>query len=234
MKRSVYVLAISVICLFVATSCAPPPNLSTGGSPALVTNTQPELLTVLPTSTATTEDESQPTYTDAHSRIAENPVLQKLTTSFSARQFTLGEVPRHDIETILLSGARAQSARNAQPWRFTVVTNYDDVRQMHSNAAVGNIVIIISGRIDNVLPTTEFDCGIAAAYMQIAGEALGYGVRMLVSPVSMIESRRDDFGIPEGYRVIMAIIIGTADDALDGFTSATPRNALDDIVNWVD
>ena len=176
----------------------------------------------------------EPEQTGTLSVIAENPVLQQLTTSFSARHFIPGEVPVYDIEAILLSGARAQSARNAQPWRFTVVTNYEDVRQMHSRAADGNIVIIISGRIDNVLPTTEFDCGIAAAYMQIAAEALGYGARMLVSPVNMIEQRRDDFDIPEGYRVIMAIIIGTAEDAVDGFASATPRNPLSDIVNWVE
>jgi nitroreductase len=225
MKLRICALVLCIVCLFTLTSCASPPLPEANTpqeSPASATSAPP------PATAEVAEADNM----DVHRRIAENPVLEALTTSFSARLFTPGEIPRYDIEAILLSGARAQSARNAQPWRFTVITNYADVRQIHANAAEGNIIIVISGRIDNPLPTTEFDCGIAAAYMQIAAEALGYGARMLISPVNRIEERRADFDIPEGYRVVMAIIVGTADDAIDGFTSATPRNPLSDIVNW--
>jgi len=161
----------------------------------------------------------------------ENPVLERLTTSFSAQRFIEGEVSYYDIEAILLSGARAQSARNAQPWRFTVITNSADVRQIHRGAADGNVVIVISGRLHDPIPSVEIDSGIAAAYMQLAAESLGLGVRMLLMPVAMIEDRRDDFEIPRDYRVVLALIIGHADDAIDGFATATPRNMIGR-ANW--
>ena len=230
MKLRIWALMLCIVCLFALASCASPPL--PGASAPQESPASPSPPAPSPVPTAANPKVAEAGNMDVHRRIAENPVLEALTTSFSARLFTPGEIPRYDIEAILLSGARAQSARNAQPWRFTVITNYADVRQIHANAAEGNIIIVISGRIDNPLPTTEFDCGIAAAYMQIAAEALGYGARMLISPVNRIEERRADFDIPEGYRVVMAIIIGTADDAIDGFTSATPRNPLSDIVNW--
>ena len=223
-------LIIILVFMLALSACAPAPNPAQQETPDVSPQAHtPPVVAAAPTEPASV---AEPSNSDAATRIAGNPVLQALTTSFSARNFIPGEIPHYDIEAILLSGARAQSARNAQPWRFTVVTNYADVRQMHGGAAEGNAVIIISGRIDNALQTTDFDCGIAAAYMQIAAESLGYGARMLVSPVNMIEQRRADFDIPEGYRVVMAIIIGTAEDAVDGFASATPRNPLSEIVNW--
>ena len=166
--------------------------------------------------------------------ILENPVLDSLTTSFSAQRFIEGDVSRYEIEAILLSGMRAQSAGNAQPWRFTVITNWDDVSQMHRDAAYGNVVIIVSGRIHNRFPTVDFDSGVAMAYMQLAAESLGLGARILGFPVPTIEERRDDFDIPNGYRVIMALLVGQADDAIDGFATASPRNTLGNLVNWAE
>ncbi|MCL2580407.1 MAG: nitroreductase family protein [Oscillospiraceae bacterium] len=229
MKRSARLLTLGLCCLLVLGAC----TVSAQDNVSVQAQTQPVPADQgvvgerpeAPTAAAVGGFEAPP---------SQNPVINTLTRSFSARQFAAGEIPVHDIELILFSGARAQSARNAQPWRFTVVTNYEDVAQMHSTTAPGNIVIIISGRVNNVLPTTEFDCGIAAGYIQIAAESMGYGARILVGPVNEIEEQRDHFGIPEGYRALVAILIGHADDALDGFSTATPRSSLSEIVNWVD
>lgn len=162
-------------------------------------------------------------------------MLDRITTSFAAQRFIEGDVSPYDIEAILLSGTRAHSARNIQPWRFTVITNWDDVSQIHPRAAEGNVVIVISGSLHSRVPeSVKFDSGIATAYMQLAAESLGLGARILGLPVGMLEERREDFGIPNGYRVIMALIVGQADDAIDGFASATPRNTLANIVNWAE
>jgi len=168
---------------------------------------------------------------EAVRRISGNPVLEQLTTSYSGNWYVEGDIPEADIEVILISGARAQSAKNAQPWHFTVISNYEDVKRMHENSARGNIVIVVSGKKENVTDTVEFDCGIAAAYIQLAAEAMGYGARMLIYPVGTIERDRVKFGIPDDYHVLAGIIIGTKDSA-DTFSHATPRNPLSSMVNF--
>ena len=245
MKSLRLALLVMFISSLALTSCiaAPvlPPDVDEGGSAYMAQNTQiePQAAPAAAADSSPTDLSAwiwprQPTVSEETQRLVlENPVLNRLTASFAARRFIEGEVPAYEIEAILLSGARAHSARNQQPWRFTVITEWEDVQRLHRNAAHGNVVIVISGRINHFMPSVEVDAGIAVAYMQIAAESLGLGARILGLAVDVLEEYRGNFDIPEGYRVVIALIVGTASDAVDGFASATPRNPLDNIVNWV-
>ena len=160
-----------------------------------------------------------------------NPVLELMAVSFSAGVFAEGKVTESDIELILMSGQKAPSAKNDQPWHFTVVTNYEIASGLLSFTKRGNVLIIVSGWPGISTDTLAFDCGLAAQNIHLAAEALGYGTRMYIQCVGDIEKRRDELGIPEGYIVQVAILVGPS--AVDAVTSATPRNALDYHSNYV-
>lgn len=48
--------------------------------------------------------------------------MKEIETRRSIRKFEDREVPREIVEKILTAGIKAPSAKNRQPWRFTVVT----------------------------------------------------------------------------------------------------------------
>ena len=159
-----------------------------------------------------------------------NPVLEAIAASYSASAFVEGEVADIDIERILTAGAKAPSAKNAQPWHFTVVKNYETASGLLRAAKDGSAVIIISGKRDIVTDTMRYDCGLASAYMQLAAEALGYGARIYIEPVNEIErNQRGTLGIPDGYEVLGALLVA---HTVDTVASATPRNSLSGHVNY--
>ena len=163
-----------------------------------------------------------------------NPVLELIARSYSARAFAEGSIDPLDIERILLSGTRAPSARNAQPWHFTVVENFTYISQLLPAARQGNIMIIVSGNPTLFPLTMHFDCGLATQNMQLAAEALGYGARIYISPIPEIERVwREDFNIPELNVVLAALLVGHVDEGIDAATYATRRNSLADHVNFV-
>lgn len=164
-----------------------------------------------------------------------NPVLSLMARSYSARRFIEGAVCPVDIERILTAGAMAPSARNAQPWHFTVTTNFDIISALLPAARPGNALIIVSGDPTPFPLTMHFDNGLATQNMQLAAEALGYGARQYISPIPEIEAnRRDQLGIPEGNVVLVALLIGPTDPGIDAITYATPRNPLERHVNFVE
>lgn len=158
--------------------------------------------------------------------------LKLMAEAYSPRDFAKGEVKDRDIERILTCGAKAPSAKNLQPWHFTVVKNYEKVSVLTGLAKEGNVLIIVSGNRENA--NMQFDCGLASQNMQLAAQALGLGARMLVHPVEEIEkNHRDALGIPQGYGVLTAILIGYVDTKIDAVSSASPRDTLAKKVNYV-
>lgn len=169
-----------------------------------------------------------------HLEDSDNPVLQLMGESFAASDFIEGEVPREDVELILTAGSKAQSAKNAQPWYFSVILDDALTSQLLKAAQSGNVIIVLSGNPDIVTDTLAFDCGMAAQNIQLAAEALGYGARVYIQPVSEIEKNwRDKLQIPDNYIVQAAILIGHIDQNTDAATSATSRRALDETVSWI-
>ena len=140
----------------------------------------------------------------------------------------------HDLELILLSGAKAPSAKNEQPWHFTVITNYEIGNELLRFVLPGSVLIVISGTRDVTVDLMVFDTALATQNMQLAAEALGYGARIFIEPVWEIERQRERLGIPYGYEVIMALLVSHVRPDVDVISAATPRNALSYHVNFVD
>lgn len=209
------VKAIAVLCVFpvIFASCA------AGSSDIGSVTSAPPPVKAMPLSTDILADSGV-------------PVLELIAASCSASAFTDGKVSDRDIERILTSGTKAPSAKNAQPWHFTVIKNYETASGLLNQARDGNVIIVVSGKRDIATDTMQFDCGLATQNMQLAAESLGLGARIFIEPVHEIENQRGRLGIPEGYDVLVALLIGYVDDSIDTAVSATPRDMLSNHVNY--
>ena len=155
---------------------------------------------------------------------------------FSAKAFQEGDIPDDDIQTILQCGAKAPSARNLQPWHFTVIRDGKTAKSLIRDCPDGGIVIVVSGSSEqgNGMDVS-FDCGLATQNMYIAAQSLGLGAHIYLSGVQEVNNNmKETLGIPSGYDARMLLLIGRLKDDVDAVTSASKRNPLDDIVNYVE
>jgi hypothetical protein len=67
--------------------------------------------------------------------------------------------------------------------------------------------------------------------MVIAAHSLSLGARIYGSPAGRINSNRELFQIPEGYKAIAALRIGNVDKEVDAVSTASPRKASEEIIN---
>jgi nitroreductase len=168
------------------------------------------------------------------SQSSDNNVVELILSSYSAKTFSTQPVTDIEIEQIVKCGMKAPSARNKQPWFFTVVRDTSLLNKIFPNLVAGNALIVVSGPNDTQSRTSVvFDCGLALQSMYIAAQGLGLGAHIYGRPVSVInESMLSILEIPEGYSAISVLRIGNLDQSVDGFSSASPRNQLEDIVNY--
>jgi nitroreductase len=170
----------------------------------------------------------------ANGETIKNKVIDLILSSYSTRTFS--EVPVTDIqiEQILKCGIKAPSARNGQPWRFTVVKDMTKVKDVFRNINAGNVVILVSG-LESEGMNVDFDCALATENMFIAAQSMRLGARIYTGPVSKINTEmKKILEIPEGYRVVAALRIGNLDTNVDATSSASPRKEMKEVVNYVE
>jgi hypothetical protein len=68
--------------------------------------------------------------------------------------------------------------------------------------------------------------------MFIAAHGLGLGARIYGSPAGNINSKKEEFQIPAGYKAIVALRIGNVDKSVDAVSAATPRKSPEEIINY--
>lgn len=198
-------------------------------------------------STQQSKEEAPPVQTEANSTDVKNAaplqnssaeettaVTRTIMDSYSTKVFAEGTVSPEDLQLILESGAKAPSARNLQPWHFTVVTG-SKVSGIINQAAQGNVLIIISGMDDaGEGMLVDYDCGLASAYLYLAAQSLGYGSHIYMGGVSDInQNKREELKIPDGYSAVMMMLIGNVTEDTDAVSSATTRNPLNDTVTYI-
>jgi nitroreductase len=162
-----------------------------------------------------------------------NTVVDAILKGYSPRSFTSEPVTGQQLDLILKCGIRAPSARNNQPWRFTVISDTATMRQIVKDIQPGNVLIVISGAESNQTSVSvDFDCALATESMFVAAEGLGLGARIYGSPVGNIISKREAFAIPAGFKPVIVLRIGNTDKGVDAVSAATPRKSSDEIVNF--
>lgn len=160
-------------------------------------------------------------------------VSDVIMSGYSAKSFSADPVSDGNLETILRCGMKAPSARNSQPWRFTVVRNNDLISEVLRGPAPGNVLVIISGTEDKEVGMyVDYDCGLATQNMYIAAQSLGLGVHIYGSPIANINSKKESFGIPAGFRAVAVLRIGNIDKGVDAVSSASPRKTYEEIVSF--
>lgn len=160
-----------------------------------------------------------------------NAVTEVILNSYSAKLFSGEPVKDTDLDLILKCGIKAPSARNSQPWKFTVIKDMNLVADVMKNIPQGNVIVIVSGQ-EAAQPglNADFDCALAAANMYIAAQSLGLGAHIYASPISSVNANKATYGIPDGYRAVTILRIGNADKTADATSSASARKPIEETV----
>jgi len=169
----------------------------------------------------------------AQAQTAGNPVTDLLLSAWSPRNYTEVPVTNQQIDMILQCGIKAPSARNGQPWHFTVLKNETMMKEIISNITPGNVIIIISGKVSQTGATPDFDCGLATQNMFVAATSMGLGARIYGGPVAAARDKREALQIPEGFQPVIMLRVGNIVKGTDAVSGASPRKAKDEIVNWI-
>ena len=165
-------------------------------------------------------------------------VLQAISDRRSHRAYQEKQLPEDVLSAILKAGLESPSARNQQPWHFSVVQNAELIQSVHDEAAkvMGKggsprfadpkfqmfyhapTVVFLFGEKD--FPWTQVDCGIAVENMAIAAEGLGIGSVILGLPKPAFAGEKADelrarLACPEGYDFVIALALGYAADTKD-------------------
>jgi nitroreductase len=162
-----------------------------------------------------------------------NPVIDKLLSAWSPRNFTTEPVTDEQIDLVLKCGIKAPSARNNQPWHFTVVKNEALMKEIIPDITVGNVLFVISGKETESGTTPDFDCGLATQNMFIAATSLGLGARIYGGPVAAARNNAEKLQVPAGFKPVIMLRIGNIEKSADAASGATPRKTMEEIVNFV-
>ena len=150
-----------------------------------------------------------------------NEVLKTISDRRSIRAYDPAPIPEADLQAILTAALEAPSARNLQPWHFSVVTNralldeFDDALDPEKSVTYNApAVIFISAPIERSF-FAKVDCGIAVQNMALAAWSLGYGSVILGMARMVFTGDKgayfnEKFEIPEDYEFIIGLAVGKA------------------------
>ena len=163
-------------------------------------------------------------------------VLQAISNRRSHRVYKKDQLPEDVLSAILKAGLEAPSAKNRQPWHFSVVQNAELIQEIHDEAAKNltdeagrprfkspnfqiffhaPAVVFIFAKQDYYW--AHIDSGIAVENMALAAEGLGIGSVILGYPrAAFVGDKADDLrqrlDCPDGYDFAVALALGYATD----------------------
>jgi nitroreductase len=150
-----------------------------------------------------------------------------------ANSFITGSIPKADLDQIIMAGVRAPSARNGQPWRFTVVQNLNLAKKIISQTVEGNVLIVVSAEGDGETNGAKIlDCALAVQSAYLAAQALGYGSRIYTGPMNDINKNlKTELGLPRGYSAVALVRVGRIEKT-DAVSGASSRKSVDSVVTY--
>jgi nitroreductase len=164
-------------------------------------------------------------------------VFEAIAKRHSVRSFSDKPVERTKLESIFNAVRMAPSARNAQEWRFVLVTE-PELREKVADAGgqpflyrcpvIAVACALTDGRIMQCgEPAYLVDVAIAVDHLMLAAEAMGLGTCC----VGMFDADavRRELGIPPGVPVAALVAIGYADEE-ERPTTAKRRLSIEDIL----
>ncbi|MDR2671246.1 MAG: nitroreductase family protein [Oscillospiraceae bacterium] len=152
-----------------------------------------------------------------------NPVLSAIADRRSIRAYQPQPLTDEQIDALLTAAVAAPSARNAQPWHFSVTRdtallaeiNAETIQQIGEDLGDifygASLVIFVS--CEAAGRWARLDCGIAVQTLALAAHALGLGSVILGLPDNAFAGPRgEEFNrrlkFPPGHSFAVAIAIG--------------------------
>ncbi len=164
-----------------------------------------------------------------------NPVLQAIDQRRSIRAYTDEQVSGEHLDLLLSAAVSSPSARNSQPWHFTVVNKPELIAKINRAAveqlkkAADEAALVRFSQpgytVFHGAPTVIFisadsqgrfaivDCGIAVQTIALAAHSLGLGTVILGMPRAAFEgpekeALEKELGFPAGSSFQIAIAVG--------------------------
>ncbi|KAB8145818.1 nitroreductase family protein [Chloroflexia bacterium SDU3-3] len=149
-----------------------------------------------------------------------------LRSRWSPRAFSPEPIPAEMVKSLLEAARWAPSAMNEQPWEFIVVPREDAeaFAGAVSTLAEGNVswaknaplLIFAVARLTSSYNGAEngaaiYDLGQAVAHLSVQASALGLWTHQMGG--FSADKAREVFGIPEGYKPMVVIAVGSMGDA---------------------
>lgn len=151
-----------------------------------------------------------------------NPVLNAIADRRSIRGYDPKQISQEQLDILLKAAVQSPSARNAQPWHFSVVQSASILREINdeANKNLGRdedifhgapTVIFLSCKADERWP--RLDSGIAVQTIALAAHSLGLGSVILGLPDAAFTGPRGHhfntlLKFPKGYSFAVAIAVG--------------------------
>ncbi|MDR2178473.1 MAG: nitroreductase [Treponema sp.] len=152
-----------------------------------------------------------------------NSVLDAIAGRRSIRSYTAEKLTREQIDILLKAAGEAPSARNSQPWHFSVTQNRKILDEI--NAEVFSILKHDRGDIFHGAPAVIFlscdpesrwarlDCGIAVQTIALAAHSIGLGTVILGMPDPAFTGPRKAYfdallKFPPAHSFAVAVAVG--------------------------
>jgi nitroreductase len=151
---------------------------------------------------------------------------------YAARNFTAGALSGSELDMVIQAGIRAPSARNRQPWHFTVVRDRTLANRIISNVPDGNVLIIVTAAGNGKTNGSEIlDCGLAVESMYLAAQAIGLGSRIYTGPMDTVNKMKQELDFPSGHSAVALVRIGKV-QAADAVSAASDRSSASRMVTY--
>ena len=154
-----------------------------------------------------------------------NETIRTIMSRRSVRRFTDEDIPRTKLDMMLKCGYNAPSGHNMQSWRFTVLTERNDIEKLRSASEVTarennvhfygfdnpKVLVLISN--DKRNPDGCQDASCAAENIMLAATSYGIG-SVWLNPLMTLRSKSpvrellDAYGIPDNHVVWAMIALG--------------------------
>lgn len=166
-------------------------------------------------------------------------VYEAIRSKRAIRTFSERAISRRAAEEILNAGRRAQSSKNQQDWRFIAIYDRAILEQLSkcgtwaAHIAGANLAVAILTPDPTEKFQTMFDCGQAAAYMQLAAWEIGIGS----CPASIYEPERarQILGFEPDWHLRIVLSFGYPMNPNDLYkpNKAGGRKTLADVVQFI-
>jgi nitroreductase len=170
--------------------------------------------------------------------MAINPVIEAIKSRRAIRNYEDKQVPGSAIQMLLEAATYAPSAINVQPWKFTIITNKEEMKRLSDIAKpalvrllpdVGDEGLVglrkrLSDTQYNIFynapllifissvssPYAVYDCSAAAQNMMLVAYTLGIGSCWIGTArlVANDPKVKPSLGIPDDHEVQVGIIFG--------------------------